>query len=113
MSAAGAAGTLARPPTSWSRSAPPSALTGRRWPGPAAWSPRSIARPCRTASISILHGFIVTDDGNWVVVQQGMNTERKQARRYHWLSEGLRSFVDEPHAAIDGIDQGTIINLTN
>ena len=49
-----------------------------------------------------LHGFIVTDDGHWVVVQQGMNGDRRQARRYHWLSEGLRSFVDEPHAAIDG-----------
>ena len=36
-----------------------------------------------------LHGFIVTDDGHWVVVQQGMNGERRQARRYHWLSEGL------------------------
>jgi hypothetical protein len=60
-----------------------------------------------------LHGFIVTDDGHWVVVQQGMNGDRRQARRYHWLSEGLRSFVDEPHAAIDGFDQGVIINLTD
>ena len=41
-----------------------------------------------------LHGFIVTDDGQWVVVQQGMNGDRRQARRYHWLSEGLRSFVE-------------------
>jgi hypothetical protein len=32
-----------------------------------------------------LHGFIVTDDGRWVVVQQGMNREPRQARRYHWL----------------------------
>jgi hypothetical protein len=60
-----------------------------------------------------LHGFIVTDDGNWVVVQQGMNGDRKQARRYHWLSEGMTSFVEEPHAAIDGIEQGSIINLTD
>jgi hypothetical protein len=60
-----------------------------------------------------LHGFIVTDDGQWVVVQQGMNGDRKQARRYHWQSEGLRSYVDAPHAAIDGIDQGVIINLTD
>jgi hypothetical protein len=43
-----------------------------------------------------LHGFIVADDGRWVVVQQGMNGERRQARRYHWLSEGLESFVDAP-----------------
>jgi uncharacterized protein len=60
-----------------------------------------------------LHGFIVTDDGRWVVVQQGMNGDRKQARRYHWLSEGLQSFVEEPHAAIDGIEQGVIVNLTD
>ncbi len=60
-----------------------------------------------------LHGFIVTDDGHWVVVQQGMNGERKQARRYHWLSENLKSFVEEPHAAIEGLGQGEIVNLTD
>ena len=60
-----------------------------------------------------LHGFILTDDGHWVVVQQGMNGDRRQARRYHWLSEGLQSFVDEPHAAIDGVEQGVIVNLTD
>ena len=60
-----------------------------------------------------LHGFIVTDDGNWVVVQQGMNGQLRQARRYHWLSEGLKSFVDEPHAAIEGPGQGEIVNLTD
>jgi uncharacterized protein len=60
-----------------------------------------------------LHGFVVTDEGRWVVVQQGMNGERKQARRYHWLSEGLKSFVDAPHAAIEGPSQGDIINLTD
>jgi hypothetical protein len=60
-----------------------------------------------------LHGFIVADDGHWVVVQQGMNGERKQARRYHWLSEGLTSFVEAPHAAIEGAAQGEIVNLTD
>jgi uncharacterized protein len=60
-----------------------------------------------------LHGFVVTDDGQWVVVQQGMNGKRKQARHYHWLSETRRSFVEEPHAAIDGVEQGEIINLTD
>ncbi len=60
-----------------------------------------------------LHGFIVADDGAWVVVQQGMNGERRQARRYHWLSQGLGSFVDEPHTAIDGPVQGVIANLTD
>ena len=60
-----------------------------------------------------LHGFVVTDDGHWVVVQQGMNEEVRQARRYHWLSEGLESFVDEPHAAIEGPPLGEIVNLTD
>jgi hypothetical protein len=60
-----------------------------------------------------LHGFFVADDGKWTVVQQGMNGERRQARRYHWHSEGLDSFVEEPHAAIDGPEQGEIINLTD
>ncbi len=60
-----------------------------------------------------LHGFVVTDDGNWVVVQQGMNGESRLARRYHWLSEGLKSFIDAPHAAIDGVNQGEIVNLAD
>ncbi|MBV1687817.1 DUF763 domain-containing protein [Novosphingobium sp. G106] len=60
-----------------------------------------------------LHGFIVADDGRWVVVQQGMNGERRQARRYHWSSEGLENFIDAPHAAIDGRNQGEIVNLAD
>jgi hypothetical protein len=60
-----------------------------------------------------LHGFVVADDGRWVVVQQGMNGASRLARRYHWLSEDLQSFVEVPHAAIDGAPQGTIVNLTD
>jgi hypothetical protein len=60
-----------------------------------------------------LHGFFVTDDGKWTVVQQGMNGDKRQARRYHWHSEQLDSFVDEPHSAIDGPVQGEIVNLTD
>ncbi|WP_459464669.1 DUF763 domain-containing protein [Rhizobium sp. No.120] len=60
-----------------------------------------------------LHGFIVADDGKWVVIQQGMSDERRQARRYHWLSEGLTNFLDSPHAAIEGHEQGEIINLAD
>jgi uncharacterized protein len=60
-----------------------------------------------------LHGFFVTDDGKWTVVQQGMNGDKRQARRYHWYSENLKSFVEEPHSAIDGPVQGDIINLTD
>jgi hypothetical protein len=58
-----------------------------------------------------LHGFVVADDGAWTVVQQGMNTASRQARRYHWLSESVSSFVDEPHAAIHGEPGGSIVNL--
>ena len=60
-----------------------------------------------------LHGFIVADDGHWVVVQQGMNDATHTARRYHWASEGLRSFLDDPHAAIEGENTGRIINLSD
>jgi hypothetical protein len=60
-----------------------------------------------------LHGFFVTSDGKWTVVQQGMNGDRKQARRYHWHSQDLASFVDAPHSAIDGPVQGEIVNLVD
>jgi hypothetical protein len=60
-----------------------------------------------------LHGFIVADDAKWVVVQQGMNGESRLARRYHWLSEDLKNFIEAPHAAIDGENQGQIVNLTD
>jgi hypothetical protein len=60
-----------------------------------------------------VHGFFVTDDGHWTVVQQGMNGGLRQARRYHWHSGVLSSFVDAPHSAIDGSPQGRIVNLTD
>ena len=58
------------------------------------------------------HNFIVSDDGEWTVIQQGMRTGDKTARRYHWHSENIKSFVEEPHTAICGINQGEILNLT-
>ncbi len=60
-----------------------------------------------------LHNMIVTAGGEWVVVQQGMNVESKLARRYHWHSATVRSFVADPHAAIVGEHQGTIMNLVD
>src|SRR5215216_6224293 len=60
-----------------------------------------------------LHGFVVADDGKWVVVQQGMKGDAGLARRYHWLSEGLESFVDAPHAAIEGRPAGDVVNLAD
>jgi len=46
------------------------------------------------------HMFIFTKNGEWGVVQQGMNPDNRFARRYHWLSLNLESYVNEPHAAI-------------
>jgi hypothetical protein len=60
-----------------------------------------------------LHGFFVADDGAWVVVQQGMNGARRQARRYHWLWDRAGAFIEEPHAAIEGRPVGEIVNLTD
>jgi len=48
------------------------------------------------------HTLFVAQSGRWAVVQQGMNSSLKMARRYHWLSDGLRSFVDRPHRGIVG-----------
>jgi hypothetical protein len=59
-----------------------------------------------------LHHFIVSDNGHWTVVQQGMDPDSKTARRYHWHSDSIRSFVEEPHTGVCGINQGAILNLT-
>ncbi|SFC52275.1 hypothetical protein SAMN05421747_11368 [Parapedobacter composti] len=59
-----------------------------------------------------LHTFIVSDEGDWTVVQQGMNETDATARRYHWHSNGLTSFTEQPHSAICGKNQGKIINMT-
>ena len=58
-----------------------------------------------------LHSFVVARNGNWSVVQQGMNGNAGLARRYHWHSGSLTSFVEEPHTGICGESQGAIINL--
>lgn len=59
------------------------------------------------------HNFILSDEGDWTVVQQGMNVETKTARRYHWCSANLRSFVEEPHTGVTGENRGLILNLTD
>jgi len=58
------------------------------------------------------HNFIVNTKGDWCVIQQGMNNDTGTARRYHWHSENLQSFVNEPHTFIYGQNQGKILNLT-
>ena len=58
------------------------------------------------------HNFILTDKGSWAVVQQGMNAQTKTARRYHWCSLDLDSFVETPHTGVVGENRGSILNLT-
>ncbi len=60
-----------------------------------------------------IHSFIVSDEGDWSIVQQGMKGEDKSARRYHWHSGNIQSFVEEPHTAICGENQGSILNLVD
>lgn len=70
-----------------------------------------------------MHNFVLSDEGDWVVVQQGMNTKAQTARRYHWSSENLRpfnsglensdAFLDSPHTGVTGENQGMILNLAD
>jgi hypothetical protein len=57
------------------------------------------------------HSFVFTAGGSWCVVQQGMSDETRTARRFHWLGEGVRSFVEEPHAAVCDDSRGVLVNL--
>jgi len=60
-----------------------------------------------------LHAFLVTSDGDWAVVQQGMNEASRLARRYHWHSATVRDFTSDPHTAIVGQSEGVITNLVD
>jgi hypothetical protein len=60
-----------------------------------------------------LHSFVLTADGDWAVVQQGMNEASRLARRYHWHSAAVRDFTADPHSAIVGEHAGTIMNLVD
>jgi uncharacterized protein len=60
-----------------------------------------------------LHSFVVAANGEWAVVQQGMNEVSGMARRYHWHSASVRDFVSEPHTGIVGEPQGSILNLVD
>jgi len=57
------------------------------------------------------HAFFFTRSGSWCVVQQGMNDANRMARRYHWLASTVRSYVNEPHAAICAESQAPTLNL--
>jgi uncharacterized protein len=60
-----------------------------------------------------LHSFVLAANGEWAVVQQGMNDRSGLARRYHWHSAKVRDFVDAPHTGIAGEHQGEILNLVD
>jgi hypothetical protein len=60
-----------------------------------------------------LHNFILSTEGQWTVIQQGLNDNTGTARRYHWHSQQLQSFVNEPHTAICGFQSGDILNLVD
>ena len=60
-----------------------------------------------------LHSFVVTCEGQWAVVQQGMNEGMRLARRYHWHSAAVRDFTADPHTAIVGASRGEIRNLVD
>jgi len=57
--------------------------------------------------------FILSDEGEWTAISQGMNTSTRRARRYHWHSPSVRSFVDDPHKGITGERGGKILNLAD
>src|SRR3954454_9897232 len=57
------------------------------------------------------HSFVFTAAGDWCVVQQGMSGEARTARRFHWLSEGVTSFVEEPHSAVCDDHRGVLVNF--
>jgi uncharacterized protein len=60
-----------------------------------------------------LHSFVLAADGEWSIVQQGLNGESGMARRYHWHSANVRDFLADPHTGIAGAHQGTIMNLVD
>ena len=60
-----------------------------------------------------LHSFVVTANGEWAVVQQGLNDRTGMARRYHWHSTSVKDFVADPHTGIVGDNRGIIMNLVD
>ncbi len=60
-----------------------------------------------------LHSFVLTADGDWAIVQQGLNEDSHLARRYHWHSASVRQFTADPHTAIVGQPAGTVMNLVD
>ncbi len=60
-----------------------------------------------------LHNFVLTREGHWAVVQQGMDQSTAYARRYHWLSGSFEGWFDDPHSGVEGENRGVILNLSD
>ena len=85
---------------------------------------KPLARSCRLArridGNAIQDGFdlyqqyfLLSDEGEWTAIQQGLNKDSRRARRYHWHSPEVRSFTSEPHKGIAGIEDQSILNLVD
>ena len=57
--------------------------------------------------------FILSDEGEWTSISQGMNRQTRRARRYHWHSPTVRSFVEQPHTGIVGVENQQVLNLVD
>ena len=57
--------------------------------------------------------IILSDEGDWTAIQQGLNTSTRRARRYHWHSAKVKSFVSDPHTGIVGERGDTVLNLAD
>ena len=112
-SAAAAAGSRAARRRNCATSRIASASTATRWCAPAGSRHASTTTPIADGFQIYLHSFIVTSDGDWAIVQQGMNEATRLARRYHWHSATVRDFTADPHTAIVGEHAGTIQNLVD
>src|SRR5438309_1845628 len=75
--------------------------------------PQWLAQRMAALGGAISESIIVTREGQWVVIQQGMNEQTGMARRYHWHSAALKSFIEAPHSGIAGLPQGQIMNLVD
>ena len=58
------------------------------------------------------HNLLFTNSGKWAVIQQGMNVDEQKARRYHWLSDGVSDFTEDPHSGIASDIRLKPLNLT-
>jgi len=57
------------------------------------------------------HSLIVSENGVWGIIQQGMNVDKRLARRYHWFSRNVERYVVEPHTGIAGFKEELVLNL--